>query len=338
MPEPAPMTDAPLVRLDGVSRFYRTKAGVFGGPGRVVTALNRISLSFWPGEIFGLVGESGSGKTTCGRLLVGLERPDEGRIMLNDRDITGLKGRAYKAYRRQVQMVFQDPYQSLNPQLTIMDSVSEPLITNSIGGPHERRDMVRRALQAAGLSPPDDFIYRFPHQLSGGQRQRVAIARAMIVDPACVVADEPTSMLDASYSAQIFEILLAMRRQYSTTVIFITHSLAAARYLCDRIAVIYRGCLMEQGPAGRIIQHPRHPYTRALLDATPKFGQAAAGPRYDTLLQAERISGGGGCAFYARCGWARRTRCAREIPDWRQVGPDHQAACHYLEGDAGTET
>ncbi len=338
MPEVSPRTDAPLVLMSRVSRFYRTRVGIFGGRGRLVTALDRVSLSFMPGEIFGLVGESGSGKTTCGRLLVGLERPDQGSILLNGRDITGLKGRAYRAYRRQVQMVFQDPYQSLNPQLTILDSVSEPLITSRICRPHQRRDLVREALQHVGLSPPDDFLYRFPHQLSGGQRQRVAIARAMIVDPACVVADEPTSMLDASYSAQIFEILLEMRRRFSTTVIFITHSLAAARYLCDRIAVIYRGSLMEQGPATRIIEHPRHPYTRALLDATPKFGRGAAPPRYDTLLQAERISSGGGCAFYARCQWARRTRCAREAPDWREVGPDHVAACHYLETGAETET
>jgi oligopeptide/dipeptide ABC transporter ATP-binding protein len=338
VPEVSPQTDAPLVQLDRVSRFYRTRVGIFGGQGRLLTALNQVSLSFLRGEIFGLVGESGSGKTTCGRLLVGLERPDQGRILLNDRDITGLKGRAYHTYRRQVQMVFQDPYQSLNPQLTILDSVSEPLITNGIGRPHERRDLVREALQQVGLSPPDDFLYRFPHQLSGGQRQRVAIARAMIVDPACVVADEPTSMLDASYSAQIFEILLEMRHQFSMTVIFITHSLAAARYLCDRIAVIYRGNLMEQGPATRIIEHPSHPYTRALLDATPKFGRGAETPRYDTLLQAERISSGGGCAFYPRCQWARRSRCAREAPEWREVGPEHVAACHYLETGAETET
>jgi peptide/nickel transport system ATP-binding protein len=325
------------MRMSQVSRIYFTRTGMFGGRDRSVTALNQVSLSFFPGEIFGLVGESGSGKTTCGRLLVGLERPDTGHIYLNDQDLTGLKGRAYRNYRRQVQMVFQDPYQSLNPQLTILDSVSEPLITNRIGRPQERRELVRQALANVGLSPPDDFLYRFPHQLSGGQRQRVAIARAMIVDPSCVVADEPTSMLDASYSAQIFEILMAMRRDFSTTVIFITHSLAAARYLCDRIAVIYRGNLMEQGPAARVIQEPRHPYTRALLDATPKFDRNATGPRYNTLIQAERVSGRVGCAFYPRCGWARRTRCAQEVPAWREVGPEHVVACHYLESGAGTE-
>ncbi|MBU0514260.1 MAG: ATP-binding cassette domain-containing protein [Proteobacteria bacterium] len=329
-----PSADGPLLELDQVSRVYRTRTRFFGGRGRAVVALDRVSLTFDRGEIFGLVGESGSGKTTCARLIVGLESPDEGRIVLEDQDLTALRGRAYRQYRRQVQMVFQDPYQSLNPQLTILDSMAEPLITNRIDTHRQRRARVMDSLKTVGLSPPEDFIYRFPHQLSGGQRQRVAIARAMIVDPACVVADEPTSMLDASYSAQIFELLRALRREFSATVIFITHSLAAARYLCDRIAVIYRGRLMEQGPATEVIERPRHPYTRALLDATPKFGRGEKTPRYDTLIQTERVSAGAGvgCAFYPRCKPARPERCDREIPVWRQVGPDHVAACHFAAG------
>ena len=321
-----------ILQLERVSRFYRTRGNVFRGGGRLVVALNKINLSLRQGEIFGLVGESGSGKTTCGRLIVRLEEPDEGRITLGGEDITHLKGKGLREYRRQVQMVFQDPYQSLNPQVTIADSVAEPLITHKVGDPLDHLERVMKVLDTAGLSPSEDYVYRFPHQLSGGQRQRVAIARAIVLEPSLLVADEPTSMLDASYSAQIFEILQGVRDKMGATIMFITHSMASARYLCDRIGVIYRGHLVEQGPAEQVINAPQHPYTKALIDATPKFGRSSQIPTYGTLLAAERpATSSAGCPFFRRCALAERLLCAGTYPPWHQVGPEHVTLCHLAQ-------
>jgi oligopeptide/dipeptide ABC transporter ATP-binding protein len=324
--------DRPILRLERVSKRYRSRGTIFGGPGKEIVALNRISLEIRKGEIFGLVGESGSGKTTTGRLIVKLEEPDSGSIFLDGRDITGLKGRRLKGFRKEVQMIFQDPYQSLNPQLSILDTVCEPLLIHKIGNTTERRELVWQALKSVGLSPPDDFVYRFPHQLSGGQRQRVAIARATVLKPKLVAADEPTSMLDASISAQIFNILKEMRDRLHVTLLFITHNLAAARYLCDRIAVIYRGTLVEMGKADEVIRQPAHPYTQALIDALPRFGCARLTP-YDTLLKGERSGvNHAGCVFYSRCKVARRLKCSLEQPVFKETTGTHGVACFYAEG------
>lgn len=329
----------PILRLENVSRTYRSKASFFGSSARKVVALNKISLSILSGEIFGLVGESGSGKTTCARLIVKLEYAQEGKIYLDGIEITGLKGKALKDYRHKVQMIFQDPYQSLNPQLSIFESVAEPLVIHRMGNSRERRDRVREILRAVGLSPPEDYMYRYPHRLSGGQRQRVAIARAMVLRPQVVVADEPTSMLDASYSAQIYNILLEMRDQFHVTILFITHNLAAARYLCGRIAVIYRGDLMEVGPAEEVIRRPKHPYTQALIDALPKFGQCEGVGKYDTLLSADREGTDTfGCPFFIRCKRAHPERCSTEMPVLKAHGPNSLVACFYAESsdESGT--
>jgi peptide/nickel transport system ATP-binding protein len=329
---PAKADSGPVLELKQVSKTYQSHSARIWGRGKLVTALNRVSLSLKRGEIFGLVGESGSGKTTCGRLIVALEKPDSGSILLEGRDLTELGGPELKEYRRRVQMVFQDPYQSFNPQLTIAESVAEPLITHQLGNPREREEKVLATLKTVGLSPPEEYAYRFPHQLSGGQRQRAAIARAIITEPACLVADEPTSMLDASYAAQIFEVLLEVREKLGTTIMFITHSLAAARYLCDRIAVIYWGNLMETGRAAQVIENPRHPYTQALMDATPRFGEIGQRRRFNTLLLADRPAVSTvGCAFFRRCEPAQYTRCALENPAWHTMEPDHLVACHYAD-------
>ncbi len=260
-----------IIQLEHISKTFRTSASLFKGDQKEVIALKQVSLNIYRGEIFGLVGESGSGKTTTGRLIVKLEEPDDGKLLFDGNDITKIKGKALKNFRRKVQMIFQDPYQSLNPYLSVYDSISEPLVVHNVGNSETRKDMVRESLNSVGLTPPDDFFYRYPHQMSGGQRQRIAIARAMILNPAFVVADEPTSMLDASIAIHIFNILSKIQKKLNVTFLFITHSLAAARYLCDRIAVIYKGELVEIGSAENIIQNPRHPYTRALIDAHPRF-------------------------------------------------------------------
>jgi len=323
-----------VLKIRDVSKIYKTKGAFFGSSGKDVTALNRISLDIFKGEIFGLVGESGSGKTTMGRLIVGLEDVNSGEILLGGRKIIGLRRRAQKEFRRKVQMIFQDPYQSLNPQRSIYNTVSEPLKIHGMGNASTRKDLARETLQSVGLSPPDDFLFRYPHRLSGGQRQRVAIARAMILSPEFVISDEPTSMLDASISAQIFNILLEMRNRSGVTQMFITHSLAAARYLCDRVAVIYRGNLMEVGPAEEVIRNPKHPYTQALLDAVPKFGHDRDAKRYGSLLTKDRdVDEDAGCVFFPRCAAAHEDRCGRKQPGLAQLGDGHFVACFLLEED-----
>jgi peptide/nickel transport system ATP-binding protein len=321
-----------VLELKNIVKKYRTKGTLFGASDREVVALNQVSFTIRRGEIFGLVGESGSGKTTAGRLIVRLEDPQEGQIYLDGEAVMGLKGSALKAFRRKVQMIFQDPYQSLNAQLSISETVSEPLVIHKVGSASERDASVYETMKEVGLSPPEDYLYRYPHQLSGGQRQRVAIARAMVLDPEFVVADEPTSMLDASISAQIFNILIEMREKFHVTLLFITHSLAAARYLCDRIAVIYKGNLMELGPADEVIQNPKHPYTQALIDALPKFGHCGDIKHYGTLLGAPRAASETvGCAFFGRCNVAERLKCSIERPVLRQVGDSHYAACFFAQ-------
>ena len=318
----------PILEMKDVSKIYRSKAGFFSGSSKDVVALDHISLDINKGEIFGLVGESGSGKTTAGRLIVSLEETDFGEILMDGKPVTGLKGKRLKKFRSKAQMIFQDPYQSLNPQRSILDTVAEPLNIHRVGEPGSRKDRVREALKSVGLSPPDDFIYRYPHRLSGGQRQRVAIARAMVLDPDFVIADEPTSMLDASISAQIFNILLKMRNQLGVTQLFITHSLAAARYLCDRIAVMYRGRLMEVGESDQVIQNPKHPYTKALIDALPKFGHSGDRKRYGTLLTRARDGAEEtGCNFFPRCAMAQENRCNLEKPELEDHGNQHRVAC-----------
>ena len=269
--------ERPIVQVNGISKYYKSRASFFNTSSETVTALKKISLDIFKGEIFGLVGQSGSGKTTMARLIVKLENPDDGSIQLEGKGINHLKGRDLKAFRMKVQMIFQDPYQSLNPHLAISDTILEPLAIHGIGTREERRGKVVKSLESVGLSPATDYMYRYPHQLSGGQRQRVAIARAMVLKPELVVADEPTSMLDATIAIQLFRLILDIRDRFGVTFLFITHNLAAARFLCDRIAVIHHGEIVETGPAEKIIREPQHDYTRKLIAAQPAFAYGGAG-------------------------------------------------------------
>ncbi len=317
----------PLVTMTDVTKRYAARSALFGSGEASVVALDRFTVDIRSGEIFGLVGESGSGKTTASRLLVGLETPDGGSIRFDGREIVGLKGRARRAFTRQVQVIFQDPYQSLNAHLSIFDTVCEPLNIHRVGNRADRIERVRSVLRTAGLRPPDDYLARYPHQLSGGQRQRVAIARAMVLGPRLLVADEPTSMLDASISLQIFRLLNDLRRQHGVTMLFITHSLAAARHLCDRVGVIYRGRLVEIGEARDVILHPRHPYTQALLAAHPRFG-CSHPARDETLRDDPRPTPATAhCCFYPRCRLAVAKTCDRHAPALKSVESGHQVAC-----------
>lgn len=322
-----------IIRLEQVSKTYRGKRNLMGKRSKDVTALDRFSLAVMKGEIFGLIGESGSGKTTAGRLITKLEEPEKGNIYLEGIDIGGLKGKALKEFRQKVQMIFQDPYQSLNPHMSVIDTVSEPLSIHRKGDRWKIKELAEEAIKTVGLSPPQDYFQSFPHQLSGGQRQRVAIARAMVIRPSFVVADEPTSMLDASISAQIFNILLDMRDKFHVTIFFISHSLAAARYLCDRIAVIYRGNMVELGPGKDLINNPAHPYTKALIDALPSYGNPRGFEPYGTL-RTNRHRGHydlQGCPFHARCAASKGPECSRQRPLLKEIEKNHFVACFQTE-------
>lgn len=260
-----------LVEMRQVTKAYAPRKNFFAGSSQPVLALNSIDLSIVKGEIFGLVGQSGSGKTTTGRLLVKLESPTAGEIFFDNTPISPLKGSRLKTYRSRVQMIFQDPYQSLNPHLSIAETVMEPLIVQKIGTPDIRMEKVIHTLETVGLSPGKAYFNRYPHQLSGGQRQRVAIARAIVLEPQFIVADEPTSMLDATIAIQLFKLLGQIKETFGMTFLFITHNLAAARYMCDRIAVIHDGHIVEVNTADNIIRHPEHPYTKKLIKVQPGF-------------------------------------------------------------------
>ncbi|MFO7753992.1 MAG: ATP-binding cassette domain-containing protein [Desulfobacteraceae bacterium] len=260
-----------ILELKSVSKYYRTGRSFFSdGPGKV-QALDDVSLEIRKGEMFGLVGRSGSGKTTIGRLVLKLESAEKGRILFLDSDLSRLKGKALRRFRRNMQMICQDPYQSLNPYFSIYDIVSEPLVIHEPKNKSEHYERVSKVLSSVGLTPVREYMYRYPHQLSGGQKQKAAIARAMILNPVFIVADEPTSMLDASVSMQIYSILHHLKTTLGTTFLFITHDIAAARLLCDRIAVIHEGKVVETGECAEMIRNPESEYTRELIDALPGF-------------------------------------------------------------------
>ncbi|WP_457553217.1 ABC transporter ATP-binding protein [Desulfobacula sp.] len=264
-------TKTAIIELNGVTKEYCLNQTFFSKGDSCIIAMNNINLKIQKGEIFGLVGQSGSGKTTLGRLLVKLEEPTKGIIKLNGMPINKLQGKKLKEFRSKVQMIFQDPYQSLNPHLSIAQTIVEPLIVNKIGNNRTRREKVIETLEIVGLSPGEEFYHRYPHQLSGGQRQRVAVARAIILGPEFIVADEPTSMMDATIAIQLFQLLLDIRKKFKMTILFITHNLAAARYMCNQIAVIHNGVIVETGMADIVIQDPQHAYTRKLIQAQPGF-------------------------------------------------------------------
>lgn len=260
-----------ILELKSVRKSYASGRALFGKPSARVTAVNGVSLTIRQGEFYGVVGASGSGKTTLGRLAVRLERPDKGEIIVNGINTNRLRGKSLKKFRSSVQMICQDPYQSLNPYFSIFHTIEEPLIIHGVGTRSQRLERVHQLLADVGLIPSDDYIHRYPHQLSGGQRQRVAIARAMVLKPAFLVADEPTSMLDPPVSMQIYSLLSHLCRDQGVTFLFITHNIAAAKMLCDTIAVMHNGVVVETGPSQELITSPRSEYTRRLINAQPGF-------------------------------------------------------------------
>jgi len=320
--------DEILVNVMSLTKIYTLKRNIFSRSAQFVTALYDANFQISDGEVFGLVGESGSGKTTCGRILSRLEEPTGGQIFIEGVDISHLKGKELREFRKNVQMIFQDPYESLNPRMTVYDTVVEPLEVQAIGDYEEREYRVWKALKTVELYPPGDYLFRFPHELSGGQRQRVAIARALVVEPDFVIADEPVSMLDASIRAGILNLLLDLRSRLGLTYLFITHDVAVARYMCDRIGVIFKGKLVELGRTEQVIHNPHHPYTKALLSAVPVPDPRVKRERFRfEELEIPDRAFDRGCVFLPRCAASGRI-CRRESPEMIEVEEDHYAACH----------
>jgi len=315
----------PLIEVRGLGKIYEV-GGLFSRKRETVRAVADASFAIARGEVLGLVGESGSGKSTIGRLLLRLAEPTQGTIIFEGRDITHLTRRALKPLRRRMQMVFQDPFGSLNPRRTAGSILAAPLL---IHFPQLSRvecaERVAHALSMVGLAP--HHMGRYPHSFSGGERQRIAIARALIVEPAFLVADEPVSALDVSIQAQIVNLLLRVRRELGLAILFISHDLTVVAHSADRIAVMYLGRIVEQAPTRALFRRPRHPYTEALLSAVPVPDPLAR--RRRIVLQGDTASAPAptaGCAFRWRCRYAIAA-CAEAVPMLRAVGPDHSAAC-----------
>jgi len=327
---------APLLEVRDLEMRFPISRGMFRAPVDFVHAVDGISFDIARGESLGLVGESGCGKSTTGRMLLKLVEPTGGTMMFRDgdyeRDIASIKGSAVKEYRAKSQMIFQDPYESMNPRRTIYDTISEPLTIQKVGTVPDREKRVLRMLRMVGLTPPENFLFRYPHELSGGQRQRVAVARTLVMNPSFVVADEPTSMLDVSIRISIMELMSNLAKEMGVSYLYITHDLAVARYMCDRIAVMYLGKIVESGPTEEILARPKHPYTKALLSAVPV-------PDPSIRRTPVEIKGGISkainpppeCRFIQRCPFAAEVCQNNPHPPLEQRGPDHVVACYRVD-------
>jgi oligopeptide/dipeptide ABC transporter ATP-binding protein len=325
---PAPAPADPLLEVRDLVKHFPIGGGLFGRPHGLIRAVDGVSLTIRRGETLGLVGESGCGKTTTGRCILQLERPTAGSVVFEGRELTGLSDQALRPVRRRMQVIFQDPYSSLNPRMTVGQIIGEPLAVHGISpNGTARAARVRELLQHVGLL--QQHADRYPHQLSGGQRQRVGIARALAMEPTLIVCDEPVSALDVSIQAQIINLLEDLQTRFGLTYLFVAHDLSVVRHISNRVAVMYLGRIVEVADRQALYDDPRHPYTRALLSAVPIPDPDVELLRERVVLQGEvpsPLNPPAGCLFHPRCPIAV-DRCRSEVPPLRDVAAGHQAAC-----------
>ncbi len=325
------MSDGPIVSIERLTKHFPHREGPFGMKRRAVRAVSDVSLHVERGETLGLVGESGCGKSTLGRVILRLLEPTSGRILFDGQDITGLDAEAMRPLRRKMQIIFQDPYSSLNPRMTVRAIVGEAMrVHGLVKSDEEESERVAALLDKVGLRP--DHASRYPHEFSGGQRQRIGIARALAVEPSFIVADEPISALDVSIQAQIVNLMSDLQDELGLSYLFIAHDLKVVELVSRRVAVMYLGRVVELASSKDLYRAPRHPYTNALLSAVPVPDPESKRSRI--VLEGDvpsPLNPPPGCAFHPRCPIAEKGLCDRETPELRELAPGHQVACHLAE-------